>query len=81
MAYDPNEHGRLDSLYLKYGAWLQSQVRSDLEFGPPPFAGHDMVECYNDALATAHAVYAYLLNNPPESSSALHDEHRTGLGA
>jgi hypothetical protein len=80
MTYDPDEHGRLDSLYLKYGAWLQSQVRSDLEFGPPPFAGYDMVECYNDALATAHAVYAYLASNPPEGQ-IRHDERGAELGA
>ena len=81
MAYDPDEHERLDSLYVKYGAWLQSQVRSDRDFGPPPFAGHDVMDCYHDALATAHAVYAYLLANPPRSQADLLIEHRAELGA
>jgi hypothetical protein len=81
MAYEPDQHGRLDSLYVKYGARLQSQARSDHELGPPAFAAHDVVECYNDALATAHAVYAYLLSNPPDSPSVMHDKHETGLGA
>jgi hypothetical protein len=64
MAYDPDEHGRLESLYLKYGALLQSEARSIREQGRPDFAGHDLAEQYENALATAHAVYAYLLAHP-----------------
>jgi len=64
MAYDPDEHGRLDSLYLKYGARLQSEARTVRDNGHPKFAGHDLAEHYEDALATAHAVYAYLLAHP-----------------
>ena len=64
MPYDPDEHGRLESLYLKYGARLQSEARTVEESGQPQFAGHDLAEHYEDALATAHAVYAYLLAHP-----------------
>lgn len=71
MPYDPDEHGRLESLYLKYGARLQSEARSVRENGHPQFAGHDLAEHYEDALATAHAVYAYLLARPVESRPAL----------
>ena len=64
MPYDPDEHGRLESLYLKYGARLQSEARTVRESGQPRFAGHDLAEHYEDALATAYAVYAYLLAQP-----------------
>ena len=64
MPYDPDEHGRLESLYLKYGARLQSEARTVQENGQPRFAGHGLAEHYEDALATAHAVYAYLLAHP-----------------
>ncbi len=64
MPYDPDEHGRLESLYLKYGARLQSEACTVQESGVPQFAGHDLAEHYADALATAHAVYAYLLDHP-----------------
>jgi hypothetical protein len=64
MPYDPDEHGRLESLYLKYGARLQSEARTVRDQGAPRFAGHDLAEHYEDALATAHAVYAYLLAQP-----------------
>ena len=64
MPYDPDEHGRLESLYLKYGTRLQSETRNVQESGQPQFAGHDLAEHYEDALATAHAVYAYLLAHP-----------------
>jgi len=67
MAYDPDEHGRLESLYKKYGARLQSEARAVRDHGLPHFAGPDLTECYEDALATAHAVYAYLLAHPVES--------------
>ena len=73
MAYDPDEHGRLESLYMKYGARLQSEARSVREHGLPPFAGHDLSESYEDALATAHAVYAYLLAHPVEHHPQLGD--------
>jgi hypothetical protein len=66
MPYDPDEHGRLESLYVKYGAQLQSEARTVRENGNPPSAGHDLARHYGDALATAHAVYAYLLAHPVE---------------
>jgi hypothetical protein len=66
MAYDPDEHGSLESLYLKYGTRLQSEARSDREHGRLQPPGHDLSEHYEDALATAHAVYAYLLTHPVE---------------
>ena len=69
MAYDPDEHGRLESLYLKYGARLQSEARS---------AGLDVSEAYEDALATAHAIYAYLLAHPVEGH---HDRRDRAAGA
>jgi hypothetical protein len=80
MAYDPDEHGRLESLYLKYGSWLQSQVRSDQRFGPPSFSGHDTSASYDDALTTAHALYAYLLSNPPDTASVPRAVQWAGLG-
>jgi hypothetical protein len=77
MAYDPDEHARLESLYLKYGARLQSAARSVREHGRRQLAGHDLSEAYEDALATAHAVYAYLLAHPVRRiapSSVLPDD-------
>lgn len=76
MPYDPDEHGRLESLYVKYGARLQSEARTVQESGQPPFAGHGLAEHYEDALATAHAVYAYLLAHPVARESELRDESR-----
>ena len=76
MAYDPDEHGRLVSLNLMYGTRLQSHVRSADEI--PPLIGGvpaDLSESYQDALTTAHAVYAYLLANPVLDEE-LHHEHR-----
>ena len=75
MPYDPDEHGRLESLYLKYGARLQSEARTVREFGSPQFAGHDLAQHYEDALATAHAVYAYLLAHPAQSQPTCAPRH------
>jgi hypothetical protein len=76
MPYDPAKHASLESLHQKYGARLQSEARSRAD-GRPRVAGDDLIECYEDALATAHAVYAYLLAHPvrriDDSSSELPD--------
>lgn len=74
MAYDPAVHGRLDSLYVTYRDRLLSEARSDAPQASSPSAGPDLSEAYADALATAHAVYAYLAANPPGRSSALDGE-------
>jgi hypothetical protein len=76
MAYDPDEHGRLVSLYLMYGTRLQSHARAADEI--PPLVGGvpaDLTQSYRDALTTAHAVYAYLLANPVLDEEH-HHEHR-----
>ena len=77
MAYDPDEHGRLESLYLKYGTRLQSEARSAREHWRLQPSGHDLTEHYEDALATAHAVYAYLLAHPvgPMASPSARVDH------
>ena len=77
MSYDPDVHGRLESLYLMYATRLQSDARAADEI--PPLIGGvpaDLSESYQDALTTAHAVYAYLLANPVRDEE-LHHEHRT----
>lgn len=81
MAYDPDEHGRLESLYLKYGSRLQSEARSVRENGHPQVAGHDLSEHYEDALATAHAVYAYLLAHPVDRPPGQGGASRAELGS
>ena len=73
MAYDPDEHGRLESLYLMYGTRLQSHAREADEI--PPLVGGvpaDLTETYQDALTMAHAVYAYLLENPVMEEELQH---------
>jgi hypothetical protein len=80
MAYDPDAHQRLDDLSKKYGNWYLSQARSVLDGEPPVLDadGHEstLADCYNDAMVTAHALYAYLSENPrpghgsPERESA-----------
>ncbi len=79
MAYDPDEHGRLVSLYLTYGTRLQSHARAADEI--PPLVGGvpaDLSQTYRDALTTAHAVYAYLLANPVLDEELHHE--RSALG-
>lgn len=68
MAYDPDAHQRLDELSKKYCSWFLSQVRSDHEVGQPVLNA-DGIEsslsaCYEDAVVTVQALYAYLVENP-----------------
>lgn len=80
MAYDPDEHGRLASLNLMYGTRLQSHARAADEI--PHLVGGvpaDLSESYQDALTTAHAVYAYLLANPVEDEEPHHEPRALGL--
>jgi len=79
MPYQPDEHGRLEALYKKYSARLQSEARAVRDHGRQQLAGPELSECYEDALATAHAVYAYLLAHPVERQPEQPGESRTEL--
>ena len=77
MPYDPDAHRCLDALSTKYGSWL-SQVRSDGETEQPIFDADgnesSLSECYQDALVTAHALFAYLVEHPPVSEAPRQPE-------
>ena len=68
MAYDPGAHERLEALSTKYGDWYMSQVNSSHDHGQPVLNADgiesNLVRCYEDALVTAHALSAYLAENP-----------------
>lgn len=68
MTYDPDAHRCLDDLSEKYGSWYLSQARAVRGDGQPVLdadgAKSTLAECYNDAMVTAHALYAYLSENP-----------------
>lgn len=68
MAYDPEAHLRLDELSKKYSSWFLSQVRSAHEAGQPILNADglesSLTDCYEDAVVTAQALYAYLAENP-----------------
>ena len=79
MAYDPDEHGRLVSLNLMYGTRLQLYVRAADEI--PPLVGGvpaDLSQTYQDALTTAHALYAYLLEHPVLEMEFHHEQSALG---
>ena len=67
MAYNQNAHRRLDDLAKKYDNWLP-QVRSAHEAGQSILNADgiesSMSDCYEDAMVTAQALYAYLAENP-----------------
>ena len=68
MPYDPAAHQRLEGLARKYRDWL-SHARSAQESGRPVInadgVDSSLSDCYQDAWITAHAVYVYLVENPP----------------
>ena len=68
MAYDPNAHRLLEALSRKYSEWL-SYARSAQESGRMVLDADGiestLSDCYEDARVTAHAVYVYLMENPP----------------
>jgi hypothetical protein len=68
MAYDPGAHERLVALSMKYGDWYRSQVNRAHDDGQPVLNADgiesNLFRCYEDALVTAHALSAYLAENP-----------------
>lgn len=68
MAYNPGAHERLEALSTKYGDWYMSQVNSAHGVGQPVLNADGiestLFRCYEDALVTAHALSAYLAENP-----------------
>ena len=74
MVYDPDAHRRLDELSKKYSSWFLSQVRSAHEAGQPVLNADgiesSLSDCYEDAVVTAQALYAYLAEDPvPDQGS------------
>ena len=72
MGDSPDAHRHMEELAKKYGDWI-TQARSDQEAGLPIFNA-DGVEstlsaCYQDALVTAEALYAYLVSEPDTKDS------------
>ena len=95
MAYNPGAHQRLEALSEKYRDWYLSQARQTRDVGRPVLNADGMestlAECYEDAMVTAHALYAYLVENPalygsrpseaverhgPPAGDGLDDAHR-----
>ena len=80
MAYDPDAHQRLEALSEKYRDWYMSQARRTRDPGRPVINADGMestlAECYEDAMVTAHALYAYLVENTashgPTSAAVQH---------
>jgi hypothetical protein len=68
MAYDPGTHERLEALSTKYGDWYMAQVHRARDDGRPVLNADGiestLFRCYEDALVTAHALSAYLAENP-----------------
>jgi len=66
MAYDQDAHRRLDDLAKKYANRL-SLVRSAREAGRPILNADgnelSLSDCYEDAMVTAQALYAYLVEH------------------
>lgn len=69
MAYDPRAHTCLEELSTKYHDWYLNQARSAHEAGMQVYDADGfpstLTDCYRDAMITAEALYAYLVDHPP----------------
>lgn len=73
MPYDPDAHRLLEALSRKYSDWLP-YARSAQDSGrlvlDADGSESTLADCYQDAWVTAHAVYVYLVENPPPDDRA-----------